>query len=87
MPYSQLHTLQKNDNNNINTNKRYYCYRHKLDLKRNSMNSNESTMLENLQQFQVQVTDIHELFGEKKNVAASTAKAFTKLIPKRKPSK
>ncbi|CAJ0910471.1 17755_t:CDS:2 [Entrophospora sp. SA101] len=50
MSSSHLHTSQKNDNNNINTNERYYCYRHKLDLKRNSMNSNESTMLENLQQ-------------------------------------
>nr|CAG8436644.1 9336_t:CDS:2 [Entrophospora candida] len=50
MSSSHLHTSQKNDNNNINTNKRYYCYRHKLGLKRNSMNSNESTMLENLQQ-------------------------------------
>ncbi|CAH1765409.1 5897_t:CDS:2 [Entrophospora sp. SA101] len=68
MPYSQLHTLQKNDNNNINTNKRYYCYRHKLDLKRNSMNSNESTMLENLQQMPTQekqtIEQISSLFSK-----------------------
>nr|CAG8600230.1 264_t:CDS:2 [Entrophospora candida] len=68
MPYSQLHTLQKNDNNNINTNKRYYCYRHKLDLKRNSMNSNESTMLENLQQMPTEekqtIEQISSLFSK-----------------------